>query len=165
MSISSHSDYFLDDHQETDYTAITALDNRQQGYFHNSQWTEELRLVSPGGQRFRYTTGLFYADVTYARTFTRGPFFSAAGWHATEGSRQEAAYGQFEYDILDKLTLIGGLRVGGERIDYTDKNLLLAPPTVNYWSGYHNNSYVTYKVGPQYQLTDHIMLFALRATG
>ncbi len=165
MSISSHSDYFLDDHQETDYTAIAALDNRQQGYFHNGQWTEELRLVSPGSQRFRYTTGLFYADVTYARTFTRGPFFSQAGWHATEGSRQEAAYGQFEYDILDKLTLIGGLRVGGERIDYTYTNLLLAPPTVNYWSGYHNNSYVTYKVGPQYQLTDHIMLFALRATG
>src|ERR1700722_17864379 len=165
MSISSHSDYFLDDHQETDYTAIAALDNRQQGYFHNGQWTEELRLVSPGSQRFRYTTGLFYADVTYARTFTRGPFFSQAGWHATEGSRQEAAYGQFEFDLLDKLTLIGGLRVGGERIDYTYRNLLLAPPTVNYWSGYHNNSYVTYKVGPQYQLTDHIMLFALRATG
>jgi len=165
MSISSHSDYFLDDHQETDYTAIAALDNRQQGYFHNGQWTEELRLVSPGSQRFRYTTGLFYAAVNYARTFTRGPFFSQAGWHATEGSRQEAAYGQFEYDILDKLTLIGGLRVGGERIDYTYTNLLLVPPTVNYWSGYHNNSYVTYKVGPQYQLTDHIMLFALRATG
>ena len=84
MSISSHSDYFLDDHQETDYTAIAALDNRQQGYFHNGQWTEELRLVSPGSQRFRYTTGLFYADVTYARTFTRGPFFSQAGWHTTE---------------------------------------------------------------------------------
>ena len=165
MSISSHSDYFLDDHQDTDYTSIAALDNRQQGYFHNGQWTEELRLVSPGSQRFRYTTGLFYAAVTYARTFTRGPYFSQAGWHTTEGSRQEAAYGQFEYDILDKLTLIGGLRVGEERINYTFQNLLLAPPTVNYWNGHNNNSYVTYKVGPQYQLTDHIMLFALRATG
>ena len=165
MSISSHSDYFLDDHQETDYTAIAALDNRQQGYFHNGQWTEEIRLVSPGGQRFRYTAGLFYADVTYARTFTRGPFFSQAGWHATEGSRQEAAFGQFEYDILDKLTLIGGLRVGGERIDYTFHNLLAAPPTVNYWSGNDSKGYVTYKVGPQYQLTDNIMLFAFHATG
>ena len=163
MSISSHSDYFLDDHQDTDYTSIAALDNRQQGYFHNAQWTEELRLVSPGNQRFRYTTGLFYADVTYARTFTRGPYFSLAGWHATEGSRQEAAYGQFEYDILDGLTLIAGLRVGQERIDYTYSNLLLTPPAP--LSGNHNNSYVTYKVGPQYQLTDHIMLFALRATG
>jgi iron complex outermembrane receptor protein len=165
MSISSHSDYFLDDHQETDYTAIAALDNRQQGYFHNGQWTEELRLVSPGGQRFRYTAGLFYADVTYARTFTRGPYFSQAGWHTTEGSRQEAVYGQFEYDIFDRLTLIAGLRLGEERINYTFQNLLAAPPTVNYWSGHNNNGYATYKVGPQYQLTDHIMLFALRATG
>ena len=165
MSISSHSDYFLDDHQETDYTAIAALDNRQQGYFHNAQWTEELRLVSPGNQRFRYTTGLFYADVTYARTFTRGPFFSTAGWHATEGSRQEAAYGQFEYDILDRLTLIAGLRLGEERIDYTYTNLLLVAPTVNHWAGNNSKGYVTYKVGPQYQLTDNIMLFALHATG
>ena len=165
MSISSHSDYFLDDHQDTDYTAITALDNRQQGYFHNGQWTEELRLVSPGHERFRYTTGLFYADVTYARTFTRGPYFSPAGWHTTEGSQQEAAFGQFEYDLVDRLTLIAGLRAGHERINYTFYNLLLAPSTTNPLSGYHNNSYVTYKVGPQYQLTDHIMLFALRATG
>ena len=165
MSISSHSYYWLDDHQDVDYTAVTALDNRQQGYFHNTQWTEELRLVSPGSQRFRYTAGLFYADVTYARTFTRGPFFSLAGWHATEGSRQEAAFGQFEFDLIDRLTLIAGARVGQERINYTYTNLLGVPPAVSYWSGDHNNSYTTYKVGPQYQVTDNIMLFALRATG
>ena len=165
MSISSHSYYWLDDHQDVDYTAVTALDNRQQGYFHNTQWTEELRLVSPGGQRFRYTAGLFYADVTYERLFTRGPYFSLAGWHTTEGSRQEAVFGQFEYDILNNLTLIAGVRGGEERINYTYTNLLGVPPAVSYWSGDNNNGYATYKVGPQYQLTDHIMLFALRATG
>jgi len=166
MSISSHSYYWLDDHQDVDYTAVTALDNRQQGYFHNTQWTEELRLVSPGGQRFRYTAGLFYADVTYARLFTRGPYFSQAGWNATEGSRQEAAFGQFELDLVDRLTLIAGVRVGQERINYTYTNLL-APlsPGVNPLAGNHSNSYTTYKVGPQYQVTDNIMLFALRATG
>ena len=164
MSISDHSYFWLDDHQDVDYTAVTALDDRQQGYFHNTQWTEELRLVSPGSQAFRYTAGLFYADVTYARTFTRGPYFSDAGWHTTEGSRQEAAFGQFEYDIVDRLTLIAGLRLGNELINYTYTNLLLAPPG-NGWAGHNNNGYATYKVGPQYQLTDHIMLFALHATG
>jgi iron complex outermembrane receptor protein len=165
MSISSHSYYWLDDHQDVDYTAVTALDDRQQGYFHNTQWTEELRLVSPGGQRFRYTAGLFYADVTYERLFTRGPFFSLAGWHTTEGSRQEAVFGQFEYDVLSNLTLIAGVRGGEERINYTYTNLLGVPPAVSYWSGNNSNGYATYKVGPQWQLTDHIMLFALRATG
>ena len=165
MSISSHSYYWLDDHQDVDYTAVTALDNRQQGYFHNTQWTEELRLVSPGGQRFRYTAGLFYADVTYERLFTRGPFFSLAGWHTTEGSRQEAVFGQFEFDVLNNLTLIAGVRGGEERINYTYTNLLGVPPAVSYWSGNNSNGYGTYKVGPQWQVTDHIMLFALRATG
>ena len=165
MSISSHSYYWLDDHQDVDYTAVTALDNRQQGYFHNTQWTEELRLVSPGSQRFRYTAGLFYADVTYARLFTRGPFFSLAGWQATEGSQQEAAFGQFEFDLIDRLTLIAGVRVGHERINFTYNNLLLPPSPLNPLAGDHNNTYATYKVGPQYQVTDNIMLFALRATG
>jgi iron complex outermembrane receptor protein len=165
LSISSHSYYFLDDHQDYDYTAVAALDDRQQGYFHNTQWTEELRLVSPGTQPFRYTAGLFYADVQYARDFTRGPYFSLAGWDATEGSQQEAAFGQVEYDILDRLTLIAGARLGEERINYTYTNTLLSPPAVNSWAGNNSNSYVTYKVGPQYQLTDHIMLFALHATG
>ena len=177
MSISSHSYYFLKDHQDTDYTALSGAqdidvvngkptasgDSLQQGTFHNTQWTEELRLVSPGSGPFRYTAGLFYAQVDYARVFSRGPF-SPAGWAATDHSQQEAAFGQVEYDIFDRLTLIAGGRLGQENIDCTFQNLLAAAP-FGCPSGDSNDKYATYRVGPQFQLTDDIMLFALHSTG
>jgi iron complex outermembrane receptor protein len=177
MSITSHSYYFLDDHQDTDYTALSAAqdidtvngkptasgDSRQQGTFHNTQWTEELRLVSPGTGPFRYTAGLFYADVDYSRVFSRGPF-SPAGWAATDNSEQEAAYGQVEYDIFDRLTLIAGARLGQERISCSFDNMIATAPYACP-AGAQTDQYGTYRVGPQYQLTDDIMLFALHSTG
>lgn len=177
MSISSHSFYFLKDHQDTDYTALaagadidtvngvpTASGNSiQEGYFHNSQWTEELRVVSPGTGPFRYTAGIYLGEVDYSRVFARGPF-SPAGWHATEQSIQEAGYGQVEYDILDQLTLIAGARLGQERVRCTFQNLIAnAPFTCP--NGAQVDQYGTYRIGPQYQLTDDIMLFALHSTG
>ncbi len=177
MSIASHSFYFLKDHQDTDYTALQAGqdidtvngkptasgDSSQQGYFHNEQWTEELRLVSSDKGPFRYTAGLFYAQVDYARTFTRGPF-SPAGWHATDSDQQEAMYGQVEYDLFDRATLIAGGRLGQENVSCTFQNLIAAAP-YGCPSGDSNDKYGTYRVGPQYQLTDDIMLFALHSTG
>jgi iron complex outermembrane receptor protein len=177
MSIASHSYYFLDDHQDTDYTALSAGqdidtvngkptasgDSRQQGTFHNTQWTEELRLVSASTGPFRYTTGLFYAQVDYARVFSRGPF-SPAGWNATDHSQQEAVYGQVEYDIFDKATLIAGGRLGQENISCTFENTIATAP-FTCPTGDSNDKYATYRVGPQYQLTDDVMLFALHSTG
>jgi iron complex outermembrane receptor protein len=177
MSISSHSFFFLKDHQDTDYTALaagadidtvngapTASGNSlQEGYFHNTQWTEEVRLVSPGTGPFRYTTGLYYAKVDYSRIFARGPF-SPAGWHATEQSEQEAAFGQVEYDILDQLTLIAGARLGQERVSCTFQNLIATAP-FTCPTGAQVDQYGTYRIGPQYQLTDDVMLFALHSTG
>jgi iron complex outermembrane receptor protein len=177
MSIASHSFYFLKDHQDTDYTALQASqdidtvngkptasgDSRQAGYFHNEQWTEELRLVSSGKGPFRYTAGLFYAQVDYSRTFSRGPF-SPAGWHATDGDQQEAMYGQVEYDLFDRATLIAGGRLGQENVSCTFQNLIATAP-YGCPSGDSNDKYGTYRIGPQYQLTDDIMLFALHSTG
>ena len=177
MSISSHSFFQLKDHQDTDYTALPAAadidavngvqtasgHSWQQGFFHNTQWTEELRLVSPGKDSFRYTAGLFVSKVDYSREFQRGPF-SPAGWHATDSSDQAAAYGQIEYDIFDRATIIAGGRIAEESVRCTFHNLIGAQP-FSCPSGNSYDKYATYRVGPQYQLTDDIMLFALHSTG
>lgn len=177
MSISSHSFFMLKDHQDTDYTALAGAqdidtvngvptasgDSYQQGFFHNTQWTEELRLVSPNHGSLRYTGGLFVAKVDYSREFQRGPF-SPAGWHATDNSDQAAAFGQLEYDIFDGLTLIGGGRIGEESVRCTFKNLIGAQP-YGCPTGNSIDKYATYRIGPQYQLTDDVMLFALHSTG
>jgi iron complex outermembrane receptor protein len=165
IAIGSHDRYFLYDHQDVDYTAINALDDRQTGVFRVEQWTEELRLVSPGTGPLRYTAGLFNSEVEYQRDFARGPYFSIARWTAADGSRQLAGYGQVDYDVIDKLTLTAGVRLGEERINYFFNDHTVAAPAVNYWSGVNNERYATYKVGPEYQLTDDIMLYGFHATG
>ena len=165
MSITSHAHYVMDDHQDSDESGIATIDNRQTGDFINNQTTEEVRLVSPSHQPIRYTLGLFYADVDYSRHFVRGPYFSIAHWDATEGSKQSAAFGQVEWDILPKLTLIGGLRAGQEKIQYTFIDYTVAAPAINNWAGSNNDDYTTYRVGAQYHLTDDAMLFVTNSTG
>jgi iron complex outermembrane receptor protein len=165
MSITSHAYFALQDWQDSDDTAIAQYNNLQAGYFHNTQWTEELRLVSPGTGTFHYTTGLFYSDVTYKRDFQRGQAFSIANWLASEGSESEAWYGQFDYEFLPNLSLIGGLRVNNEKIDMTFLDRTVAAGKTNYWAANKNDLSDTYKVGLQYQVSDDIMAFATRATG
>jgi len=165
MSITSHAYFALQDWQDSDDTAIPAYNNLQAGYFHNTQWTEELRLVSPGTGTFHYTAGFFYSDVTYKRDFQRGQAFSIANWLATEGSESEAGYGQFDYEFLPNLSFVGGLRVNNENIDMTFLDRTVKPGLTNYWAANKNDLSDTYKVGLQYQAMDDVMLFVTRATG
>lgn len=162
MSITSHAHYVMNDTLDSDESALPAYANVQVGDFINNQTTEEVRLASPSAQAFRYTLGLFYADVDYIRHFMRGPMFSLAHWDATEGSKQSAAFGQFEYDVVPKLTLIAGLRAGTERINYTFIDYRAGPAQ---FSGSNSDDYTTYRVGARYQLADDIMLFATHSTG
>jgi iron complex outermembrane receptor protein len=162
MSITGHARFDLKDHQDIDESGLSAYRNDQTGDFINTQWTQELRLVSPSKQPFRYTLGLFYADVDYTRHFLRGPLFSLARWDATEASKQQSVFGQVEYDLTPKFTMIGGVRYGSERISYTFLDYRAGPAK---FAGHSNDNYDTYKVGFQVHLTDDIMLFASNSTG
>ncbi len=163
--IAAHDRYFIDDHQTVDYTAVVPLDDWQHGNFHSVQWSEELRLVSPSSGAFQYTFGLYHAEVEDTRDFTRGPVFSLARWNAAEGSNQISAYGQIDYSVTDKLILSGGGSVGQERINYFFNDHLILPPAKNYFSGVNSKDYATYKIGPEYHLTDDIMLYTFHSTG
>jgi iron complex outermembrane receptor protein len=162
LSITSHAHFKLLDHQDIDESGIAAIDNQQIGTFANSQWTQELRLVSAADRAFRYTVGGFYADVGYIRHFLRGPFYSLANWDATSGSQQMSVFGQVDYDILPKLTLIGGLRVGNEKIDYTFVDHLANNAA---FSGNHSETYTAYKAGAQYHFNDDINGFITVSSG
>ena len=162
MAITSHDKFLLHDQLDQDESAIPTIDNRQFGDFASSQWTQELRLVSPGHNRFRYTLGLFYADVDYGRDSTRGPYYSLARWHATADQRQEAGFGQLEFDILPHTTLIGGGRYSFERVSYSFLDILNGN---TFYSGGDSDHFGTYKVGIQQHVGDNIMLFATYSTG
>ena len=162
ISITSHDKFKLTDTLDQDESPILALDNRQFGTFRSEQVTQELRLVSPGTDRFRYTLGAFYAAIDYSRDFTRGPFYALARWYATSKTDQADVFGQVEFDLLPRTTLIGGIRQGHEEVRYTYRDILNADA---FYSGNATDNFRTYKAGVQQHLGEDIMVFATYATG
>jgi iron complex outermembrane receptor protein len=162
VSITAWDHFNQYDILDQDESAVAALDNRQAGTFNVHAFSQELRLVSPGRTRFRYTLGLFYSDLDVSRDFVRGPFFSIANWYATNGNKQYAAFGQLEYDIFEGTTLIGGARAGHNKIYVTFQDRTGTRP---FFEGTNPESYETYKLGIQQRLAPDVMAFFTYATG
>lgn len=161
MSITANDRYKMRDAFDQDESAL-GFNNRSSGVFSSDQFSQEIRLVSAGDQKLRYTLGLFYADVAFRRYFYRGPVFSLANWDATSGSKERSVFGQLEYDVLPRTTVTGGLRVGREKIRYTYMDINAARAQ---WAGNNADDYSTYKLGVNHHLNDDVMLFATYATG
>jgi iron complex outermembrane receptor protein len=162
VSITAWDHFKQFDILDQDESAIAALDNRQFGTFNTHAFSQELRLVSSGKSRLRYTLGLFYSNLNLTRDFTRGPFFSVARWYATNGNKQYAAFGQAEYEVIDGTSVIGGVRAGHGKIDYT---FLDYAANNARFAGNNSENYQTYKAGLQQRLGKDLMAFATYATG
>jgi len=99
------------------------------------QFTQELRLTSPEHRPLTYVLGLYYLDLDLTRGFRRRLQSCAGGtttvgavcpnvtnlstWHEASGeTRQWAAFGQAEWNVIDRLSLIGGWRLQRETVRY-----------------------------------------------
>ncbi|WP_395396316.1 TonB-dependent receptor (plasmid) [Novosphingobium sp. BL-8A] len=99
------------------------------------QFSQELRLTSPEHQPLTYVLGLYYLDLDVTRGFRRRLQSCAGGttvigavcpnvvtsstWHEASGeTRQWAAFGQAEWHVIDRLSLIGGWRLQRETVSY-----------------------------------------------
>jgi iron complex outermembrane recepter protein len=103
-------------------------------------FTQELRLTSPGNQRFDYVLGAFYSKADTKRTFTRrdivcnpapaggvllpctapgAPVSTFPNGTAVFGSvfKNFALFGQGTFDIVDRFRLIGGVRYTIDQLD------------------------------------------------
>ena len=146
---------------DQDESAIAALDNRQRGTFNAKARSQELRLVSAAKKPLAYTVGLFYSDLGVIRDFARGPFYSIANWYATTGTKQYAAFGQVEYEVIENTSLVGGARVGHYDINYTFRDRA----NNGYFSGNNSETYETYRASVEHHFTPDVMGFATFATG
>jgi iron complex outermembrane receptor protein len=165
VSITAWDHFKQFDILDQDESAIAALDNSQYGTFNVHTFSQELRLVSQGESPLRYTFGLFYSNLNLTRPFVRGPYFSQADWYATNGNKQYAAFGQAEYRFHTGTSIIGGLRYGRDKIDYTFLDHRAVAPAPNFFSGNDAENYMTYKIGLQQQFSRDVMGFLTHATG
>jgi iron complex outermembrane receptor protein len=163
VSITAWDHFHQLDVLDQDESALAApFDNRQRGTFDVKARSQELRLVSAEKKPLAYTLGLFYSDLDIVRDFARGPFFALARWYATTGTKQYAAFGQMDYEVVENTTLTGGVRVGHYDIDYTffDQN-----GVGGYFSGDDSETYETYRASAEHRFTPDVMAFASFATG
>jgi iron complex outermembrane receptor protein len=164
VSITSYDKFRLNDYLDQDDTssATPIGNNNQIGQFHSRLVTQELRLLSPSADPFRYTLGAYYGNVKFDRPFFRGPVFSLANWFATSESKQLAGFAQIDWEVIDKLTLTAGGRVQNEKVSYTFLDIQNGNAQ---FSGDAEDTATTYKFSPQYQITPDLMVFATYATG
>ena len=104
---------------------VTPLANPRQAIFGHdvfSKDSHELRIASPSTDRFRFVGGLFYERQTHwiiqdYQIDGFDPYYSVPNWPQTlwltdqmRIDRDEAAYGQFDFDLTDHISLTGGIR-------------------------------------------------------
>jgi len=199
MSISSFDHYELDDRQSTDQSAYNFQllnpklpfgGSANGGYFHVTNVTEEVRVVSPESYKLKYVGGIYTSEQNASRYYVRGAddlgTFNGQTPLATSSpySRYStgdiigtaAAFGQGSYDLLQDVTLVGGVRYEHEWNSYKFNDLVdnvsygmngcnaltpsgLVAPTCN------DSNAVTGKAALQYHVTPDFMLFANFSTG
>ena len=95
-----------------------------------NQWTQEVRLASADTGRFKWQFGGIYFDSRDTTEFDQRAFFLTSNVLGTTPNPNNwvllrnvntswAAFGQASFDITDRLTLTGGVRVTEDRKDTT----------------------------------------------
>jgi len=167
ISVTAYQDWkfrFENDFDNTDIAGVA-----QQGPYHSTNLTQELRVVSSGSDALKYVAGVFYSDAQTDRSFNRGPA-AAAKWTATNGNKSLGLFGQLDYTLPTETTISGGVRYNREKIDVAFDNLLgttvnaCAPGTAA-CRGSNTDSVVTWKGSVSQKLARDVMVFASVARG
>lgn len=167
----------------------------------NQIFAQEIRLVSNNTGPFRWTLGGYYREREVSSDVTTdvpdlipvnealllvppafgGPLSGAPNFagriqetSANVDYRQYAVFGEVEFDITDKLTVLGGLRYLDERVEAANSIGAIDPipgptflqlNTAVFMTQPLNEDEVLYKVGLSYEPDDDFLLYAQVANG
>lgn len=141
-SITGYSSYTSDRQFDVDTTPLASIStNRQEDY---TQWSQEIRLSSPGGETLDWMLGAYYqdSDVEFSyQTYTlldspdgpnpggppggngvQGPLLGVFAGTFTEKQETWAVFGSATYSITEALRITLGLRYS--EVDKTGANTL-----------------------------------------
>ncbi|MEE4144970.1 MAG: TonB-dependent receptor, partial [Halieaceae bacterium] len=130
-SISAYSAYDLERLLNSDQSATPSLHRTQQEKF--DQWSQELRLVSPGGETIDWIAGAYFEqsnvtvnrlnsvlDFAYSGPLSVPPLITVPGSTPVPSDFDQdtdayAAFGQVTYSLTDTVRVTGGLRYNYEK--------------------------------------------------
>jgi iron complex outermembrane receptor protein len=154
--------------------------NNSDGGVDSNQFTQELRLTSPGGERLEYVLGLYYYRTENAGWAAQyGRYYGAYGIPVVLGGgrrdsanrvRSLAAYGNVTFAVTDAVKLIGGLRYTNDRNHGSMVRTALPFPAVSVGTAINYDhtvkaDNVSGKAGIQFEPSRDFMLYASWSTG
>lgn len=140
----------------------------------DKSFVQEIRLVSPGEDAFRWTAGLYYFDtdndvgVDFIGVPNLG--FNYLRLRRDEQYQQAAVFGEIEYDFAERFTIIGGLRYSEENrkiiYDQTDDfPFTVFLPANGLFEVDFDYSILTPKFALQYRPSDNTQVYVSASRG
>jgi outer membrane receptor protein involved in Fe transport len=139
-AITGWVEYETDEFLDVDYSRLILLDGSNQGEEYE-QFSQEVRLTSPGGERIDYIAGIYYHDseltvtdeIFYGETFLLTPFGPIADSYTDRYFTQDAelwsVFAQVDINFTDALTLTVGGRYNDETKEGRRELDIVAGPT------------------------------------
>lgn len=202
-SLSAYQDFFVENAQPVDRldTPVPLYVPFGNGWFDVNdgtldiqQFTQELRLTSPGGHAVNYVAGLYFLEMDLDRTFQRRvgscasggepaqfgqpcvvpQYRSQAGFRANTTTRNVAAFGQMDFALVGNLSALAGARFQYEQIAYdgtrpaervVPEDLPLIGFPPSRGNGRSDDTVLTGKLGLQYAFNDTAQAYLTWSTG
>ncbi|MBB6091214.1 iron complex outermembrane receptor protein [Povalibacter uvarum] len=154
--------------------------NNSDGGVDNSQFTQELRLTSPSGERLEYVLGAYYFETDSSGWAAQvGNYYGLFGVPVVLGGGRRdqtgtnesiAAFGHATFGLTDSLKLIAGLRYTHDEV--TAKMVVTPLPfpaapigVLLPYDGKVKDDNISGRVGLQYEPATDVMLYVTYATG
>lgn len=128
-SLTAYREWEIDEFNESDGISTSNVNSRNGTVSSSDQFSQEFRLDGTIGDKLNYVAGLFYfnQDIIAEGEVNIELFFPAPGSFfnvRTDSDRRVvtnsyAAFSEVTYDMTDKLSLVGGLRLTREELDAT----------------------------------------------
>jgi len=179
--LSSYREWTSFDNNDADLVPLTFLSTND-GDLQQSQFSQEIRLVSPSSNRLTYTLGLFYFEQDINQDNIQAGSFGLIAGGAPLGTRllsnfkekNYAIFGQGEFRVTEKLSLIGGIRVLRSEVEAAQSRTV-APGSVAAYIGQavttqplvaeDKDGAVVWRAGLKYDLSDDVNVFLTASQG
>jgi iron complex outermembrane receptor protein len=136
----------------------------------DEQFSGELRLASPAGDRFNYVLGLFYFDQDQASaTLNKQAAANQAQVLFDISTKSWAAFGQASYAVFDGFRLVAGARYTKEKkvqaLQLRSPTTAVPEPAYTGFGGSTTFDKLTWKAGFEFDAGARSLIYANVATG
>jgi len=153
-----------------DPNAFPVFDNAQHINEKVSQFSEELKVVSPADQPISFVAGAFFSSTTVRldqlrNFFDKNPGGAYVDIHVEPITSTYDVYGRVTSKLTDKTSLVTGLRFNYDKLEYTYNQINMSGYGPYYSEGSDSSTAIVGDVSLQQKLSESSMIYGTYARG